>query len=153
MECRVSGHAAPSEKPNRTVYEVFCEAWVIYKEMGMSWEEFWERDCSLILYYRKRYKKRQKERFEQENFNAWLQGRYFYDALCATSPLFHDLAKKGTTARPYWEKPIEFVSSKAELEDKTIRQLEAYFGNLNARYKASEKAKGKEGENGGRVKH
>ena len=98
--------------------------------MGMTSAEFWEQDPALVLYYREAHKLK----FEEQNRMAWLQGRYIYDALCAVSPLFHDLAKRGTTAAPYYEEPIKFYQSERErIEDekeKLRKQAIEYFTRL-----------------------
>lgn len=101
--------------------ELFDKAFPAYLAMGMSSAEFWEQDPALVL----AYKKAHWIKFEEQNRMAWLQGRYIYDALCAASPLFHDLAKRGTTAAPYYEEPIKFFQNaeeRIEAEKEKIRQ-------------------------------
>lgn len=98
--------------------------------MGMTSAEFWEQDPALVLAYREAYRLR----FEENNRLAWLQGRYIYDALCAASPLFHDLAKRGTKAAPYYEEPIKFYQNEEERieaeKEKLRQQTIAYFTRL-----------------------
>lgn len=76
--------------------------------MGMTCEQFWEQDCLLVIPYRKAYQIKQ----EQQNQFAWLQGMYFYQALCDVSPVLHAFAKSGTKVRPYPDKPYEFMNAK-----------------------------------------
>ena len=72
--------------------------------MGMTWEQFWEQDCSLVKDFREAHR----IRLEEENYIAWLHGLYIYEALCNVSPLFRAFSKSGTRAGPYPEKPHEF---------------------------------------------
>lgn len=110
-----------SQKGEVSLTELFNKAFPVYLAMGMSSAEFWDQDPALVLAYREAHRLK----FEEQNRMAWLQGRYIYDALCAASPLFHDLAKRGTTADPYYEDPIKFYQSeeeKIEAEKEKIRQ-------------------------------
>lgn len=129
MEQRLTENAAPQERESR-LSEIFNKAFPYYLAMGMTSAEFWEQDPALVLYYREAHKLK----FEEQNRMAWLQGRYIYDALCAASPLFHDLAKRGTTAAPYYEEPIKFYQSERErIEDekeKLRKQTIEYFTRL-----------------------
>lgn len=110
--------------------EIFKKAFPVYLSMGMTSAEFWEQDPALVLAYREAHRRK----FEEQNRLAWLQGRYIYDALCAASPLFHDLAKRGTTAAPYYSEPIKFYRNeeeRIEAEKEKIRQeTYSYFMNL-----------------------
>jgi hypothetical protein len=72
-----------------------------YMAMGVPYHEYWHGDYTQLQFYYKAHKLRT----EQENFNAWLQGAYIYDALCAVSPVLHAYAKSGTKPHPYLDKP------------------------------------------------
>ena len=85
--------------------EVFDEAFPNYLAMGMTYEQFWEMDSTLVIPYRKAYQIQQ----EQANHLAWLQGMYIYEALCDVAPVLNAFAKSGTKVRPYSEKPYEFM--------------------------------------------
>lgn len=133
------------EKPKRTIAEIFDEAFPHYLAMGMTYEQFWEQDCSLVIPYRKAWQIRQ----ENENRLAWLHGMYIYEALCDVSPLLRAFAKSGTQAHPYAEKPCEFgrkgKKSREETNqrktDNTIRymqELMRQFNQSNANRKRSE---------------
>ena len=69
--------------------------------IGMTYDEFWNRDVSLVGTYRKAAELRDRRR----NQELWLQGMYIYEALCDVAPIFHAFAKKGTKPRPYPEHP------------------------------------------------
>ena len=56
---------------------------------GMSYEEYWDGDVKAHRMYREKYRLEMK----RKNFEVWLQGRYFYDALCAVSPIIRAFSK------------------------------------------------------------
>ena len=66
----------------------------------------------MVVPYRRAWKIKQ----EADNRAAWLQGMYFYEALCDVSPVLHAFAKSGTTVRPYPDKPYEFSQPKRKTE-------------------------------------
>ncbi|MCI9585267.1 MAG: hypothetical protein HFH45_01365 [Bacilli bacterium] len=47
----------------------------------MSADEFWKQDPELFWAYRFSYIKKQEFEHKTSNYNAWLQGAYFYEAL------------------------------------------------------------------------
>lgn len=81
--------------------KVFDEAFPFYLSIGMSSEEYWNGEPSLVIPYRKAYQLKQK----QQNYNAWLQGMYFYDALTRVAPIFNAFAKEGSRTEPYPDEP------------------------------------------------
>lgn len=119
----------------KAAWELFHEAFPYYLSLGMTYEEYWEMDSSLVIAYREA----ERIRTQRNNFNSWLAGRYIYDALCCASPIFHDLARPGTKAHPYLEKPYEFETgsaSQSENERKKQRGLTA-FRAIAARFNRS----------------
>ena len=105
----------------------------------MTEEQYWDRDCCLVKFYREAEELR-KERFNQE---AWLQGMYIYDALARVSPILHAFAKKGTKAQPYVEeaypinkKTMEDAKTKKEKakSQKGMRYMQAYMVANNKRF-------------------
>ena len=133
-----------SESVNRSASpfpytEMFYKQFPYYLSIGMTEEQYWDRDCCLVRYYREAEEIR-KERFNQE---AWLQGMYFYDALARISPLLHAFAKKGTKAKPYVEEayPInrkmaeDTETKKAKLKsEKGLRYMQALMVKNNNRF-------------------
>ena len=104
--------------------QLFDEAFPQYLAMGMSYEQFWEQDCTLVIPYRKAFQIRQ----EEINNTAWLNGLYIWKALqCA--PLFvNGFVPKGASIEPYFDKPINFTPEKK----KPKRQTEEEIGKQNA---------------------
>lgn len=114
--------------------EQFYEVFPFYLSIGMTYEQFWLGDCELPRYYRKAYG----IRIERDNYSAWLQGGYIYDALCAVSPVFRAFAKSGTKPAPYHKEPYKFKASEtgADKPSKTSEEIQEIQA-LNASAKFS----------------
>lgn len=86
----------------------------------MTYEQFWEQDSTLVIYYRKAEALRAKQR----NQELWLQGMYIYEALCDVSPVLRAFAKKGVKPFPYSEKPYPITEAeKKEREQEEVRAM------------------------------
>ena len=85
----------------------------------MTEEQYWDKDCMLVKYYREAEEMR-REKFNQE---AWLQGMYIYDAIMRLSPILHAFAKKGTKPQPYVDSP--YPISQAGMEEAKTRKEKA----------------------------
>ena len=81
-----------------------------YLSIGMSADEFWRGDSTLV----KAYQKAEELRKDRKNQELWWQGMYIYDALCAASPLFRAFGKKGAKAAPYAKEPYNIHPKKAK---------------------------------------
>ena len=87
--------------PSFTYTDKFYELFPYYLAIGMTYDQYWNDDPTLVKYYRKADSMKQ----ERLNEQLWLQGMYIYEALCDVSPILHAYAKKGTKPQPYSEKP------------------------------------------------
>jgi len=87
----------------------------------MTEEQYWDRDCELV----KAYRKADELRRERENLNAWLQGRYVYDAILAVAPVLHAFAKRGAKPTGYVSEPYPITKQDAD-EAKDRREQSAY---------------------------
>ena len=122
-----------------------------YMAMGVPYHEYWHGDYTQLQFYYEAHKLRT----EQENFNAWLQGAYIYDALCAVSPVLNANAKRGTKPMPYHKKPYSMDEDNSTSE-KTPEELQkiharngaAKFASFAAQWNKRFKNKGGE-DNGG----
>lgn len=119
--------------------DIFEKKFPYYLSIGMTEEQYWDRDCCLVKFYREAEEIR-RERVNQE---LWLQGMYFYDALARVSPILHAFAKKGTKAQPYVEEA--YPINKKKMEDaqlkkekaksqKGVRYMQAYMVANNKRF-------------------
>ena len=126
--------------PHFTYTERFYEMFPYYLSIGMTPEQYWDGDCTLTKYYRKA----EELRNERRNQELWLQGMYFYEAICDVSPILHAFAKKGTKPHPYSEKPYaisekqirqEREEKERKLAEKGKRFMEAMMQSTNKRFK------------------
>lgn len=119
--------------------DIFEKKFPYYLSISMTEEQYWDRDCCLVKFYREAEEIR-RERVNQE---LWLQGMYFYDALARVSPILHAFAKKGTKAQPYVEEA--YPINKKKMEDaqlkkekaksqKGVRYMQAYMVANNKRF-------------------
>lgn len=100
--------------------EVFEQLCPYYMSIGMSYDEFWNGDVLAVKAYRKANELRDK----RMNENLWLQGRYFYDALCAASPLYRFTMKKGIVKpEPYIKEPYPITESEIREQEKREARL------------------------------
>lgn len=82
---RVSGFSSDKERgggikpPSRqlTWVEYAEEQCPYYMVMGVSPEQYWNGDYSLLKYYRKAFEAKR----ELDNENAWIQGMYVFEAV------------------------------------------------------------------------
>lgn len=77
----------------------------------MPVKEFWEDDPKLLWAYRSSYMDKVQIQSEINNYNAWLNGFYVYDAISAC------LSGLGRgKARTYMRKPYDFSKTAEEQE-------------------------------------
>lgn len=102
--------------------EIFEQLCPYYMSIGMSYDEFWNQDVKLVKVYRKANELRDKRR----NLEFWMQGMYFYEALCDASPLFRFSMKKGTIRpEPYVKEPYPITEAEVrEREERDARKKE-----------------------------
>ena len=112
--------------PFLTYTEQFYEVFPFYLSIGMTYDQFWNGDPALAMYYRKA----DELATERKNQELWLQGLYVYEALCDVSPLLHSMAKKGTKARPYPEQPYSITASQRRREREEQERKVANKGKL-----------------------
>ena len=125
--------------PLKTYTEKFIEFFPHYLAIGMTEEQYWDRDSQLVVAYRKA----DELRMNRKNEEMWLQGAYFYDALCRVSPLLHAFAKKGTKATPYLSEAYSLTEKQAEVKqeekaktvfDKGKKMMEGFMIQHNKKF-------------------
>ena len=103
----------------------------------MSYEQFWEQDCELVKFYRKAAKINR----DLRNQDLWLQGMYFYEALCKASPAFRSFG--ASKPEPYSPEPYDLYTSdkkrkkaREEVNDNKARaMMEAFAIEHNRKFK------------------
>ena len=87
--------------------------------IGMSYDEFWNQDVTLVRVYLKAKELRDRQR----NHELWLQGMYFYEALCDASPLFRFTMKKGQIKpEPYVKEPYPITQAELDAREEQERR-------------------------------
>lgn len=102
---------------------------------GMSVKEFWEEDPDLFWAYRFSYYNKLKENEEIFNYQAWLQGAYFYEALNRS---IHNTFCKQEEKIEYLNEPFgeqdplkEELRKQQELENQ-VADIKARIAQVNA---------------------
>jgi hypothetical protein len=107
----------------------------------MTPEQYWDGDAMLAKYYRQADELKQK----RKNQEMWLQGLYFYEALCDASPILHAFAKKGTKPVPYVDHPFSLTAKEREDEkemlakkeqEKAKQYMEGIMAKVNKRFES-----------------
>lgn len=106
----------------------FREVFPYYLSIGMTYDQFWNEDCELVVFYRKAAQIKQ----DLKNQDAWLQGAYIYEALIDVAPVLRAFAKKEAKPAPYPKEPFEFFSKqdkqkKAKAQKKNDIKAKAYM--------------------------
>ena len=114
---------------------LFAKLFPSYLAMGMSYDDFYNRDHELVIAYREAEKMKR----EKENADMWLQGLYVYQAVTRVAPLLAPFAKH-PKADPYLDKPIPLTEEEAEreskqaVENKGIAYMKAKMIEINKKF-------------------
>lgn len=101
--------------------EIFYKHLPYYLAMGMTLDEYFNQDCSLVKYYREA----QQIKKEQRNQELWLQGLYIYEALGDMSPVLRAFSKKGTKPLPYPSEPYPVTEAEVMARKNREEELRA----------------------------
>lgn len=110
-----------SDSKEPTSYtDVFNEAFPYYLAMGMTYDEFWNKDVTLV----KSYRKADRIRRERRNEELWLQGMYIYEAMLDVAPVFRlSMGTKRVEPLKYRERPYPLTA--AALREEKQREQNA----------------------------
>lgn len=107
---RQGGGADLGRPPLFRYTEMFEEYCPYYMAIGMTYDEYWHGDNELPRYYRKLFE----INTERKSQDMWLQGMYFYDALCRVTPLYDSFSKKRDPV-PYIDHPYPLTEATRQL--------------------------------------
>lgn len=101
--------------------DILDEACVTYLRAGMSYEDFWDGPSEMAIYYRKKLEQDK----EYDNFKAWLQGMYVYEAILDLVPVLRPFSKGEPI--PFRDRPISLTEAeeREKKERENRRNLEA----------------------------
>ena len=126
----MGGDGLLSDSPDSqsTASQYFEDQFPFYLSIGMSSAEYWTGDPVLARYFREAYQLR----MEQQDYNAWLQGMYYYEALSIA--LSNAFRKKGAPALSYAEQPYmqKQKKNKTEPDDDEPDKFEIWMNKLVA---------------------
>ena len=127
----------PSHTNDDWIPELFDKAFPEYLAMGMTYRQFWDEDCRLVVPYRQAYKIRQ----EEINRTAWLNGLYIQRAVASV------LSKKAKyPKKPFGKEDAdqltEIICTEDMTEEEKKRATDLFFGNLAQMQRDFEKANG-----------
>lgn len=130
-----------SPHTNLTYKEIFDAYFPQYLMMGMTADQYWDGDVYLAKGYREAYRLKRKE----ENFNAFLHGKYIYAALICASPLMRSSFGKGKVkAHDYLDKPYDlFEDDRQKTEEEKAKKhqqemkekMKSWMSKVNQKYK------------------
>lgn len=129
----------PATAPLKTYTEKFNELFPHYLAIGMTEEQYWDKDSRLVVAYRKA----DELKMNRKNQEMWLQGAYIYDALCRVSPIFRSFAKKGTKPMPYPSEAYSLTEKQVEIKreeeakvvyDKGKKMMEGFMAKHNKNF-------------------
>ena len=94
------GESSDTDTPD-SCRQIFDKAFPQYLAMGMTYDEFYRKDHTLAIAYRRAYERKQ----IQANQDFWLIGAYVYQAITRAAPLLIPFASR-PKAEPYLDKPF-----------------------------------------------
>lgn len=132
------GNGGEGESPDTpdTCREIIDKAFPSYLAMGMTYDEFYNKDHTLVIAYRKAFELKRNE----QNQNLWLLGAYVYQAIARVSPLFNPFSKH-PKPESYLDKPFPVyeheegknAKSKA-VADKGLAYMQAQMIKFNKKF-------------------
>ena len=108
--------------PQQSLTALFEEVCPFYMSIGMTYKDFWEGDVRLPGFFLRAYKLKCERDLEENNFNAWLQGRYIHDAFAVV--LSNAFSDRHSSPSQYHEKPIE-IKQREKSEEEKEKEREA----------------------------
>ena len=106
----------------------------MYLAIGMTYEEFWEKESWLV----KSYREAQKLKLKDVNYAAWLNGVYVLQALQTGIPVvLTGMLKERIKLPEYSREPINFdAKNKEEQEKKQMEMQRAKMQEIADRFNA-----------------
>lgn len=105
------------------------DTWLISAlSIGISYKDFWGYTPRIVLQILEGYNQNQKRQLDYDNFMAYVQGRYFADALlCTVGNMF---SKKGAKTIEYPKKPYNLEGERELTQEEKDAGAKAIIDNL-----------------------
>ena len=107
----------------------------------MSIKDFWENDPELFWAYRFSYITKMKREIEAQNYNAWLQGLYFYEGVSIAIANGFGKATLKYPEEPYGLEKKKKKKPKMTQQEQTLIELKGRVAQVQALWKNKEKGK------------
>ena len=105
----------------QSMSEAFRKVFPRYLAIGMSYEEYWEKESWLV----KSYREAQKEKRTEKDYYAWLNGIYVLKALQTGVPvILNGIAKQVVTLPEFPDRPIDFSENRKKEQEKKQMELQ-----------------------------
>ena len=129
----VTGEPSESKASQLTLGEIFTTLCPSYMAIGMTYDEFWNRNTKVHKAYRDAWEIKQRDR----NTGMWRQGMYIYDALLKVSPAFRPFGKGKIEVGDYPTEPYPMTKEEAQEreERERINRLKQFAMALKAEAK------------------
>jgi len=125
---RSYGGGGRYRRPRFRYTKRFEEAFPFYLSIGMTPEQYWDQDSTLVIAYRLANEQRE----DKQNYFLWLQGVYIYDALVNVSPVYR--AFKPSRPKPYMKEPLPI--NEEEKKAREEREAKRKAEETRARFRA-----------------
>lgn len=135
------GNASSALPPSRYT-EIFEKVVPFYLSIGMTWDQFWNQDSTMVKYFREA----EKIRVNNRNTEMWIQGAYIYKVMEAFAPILPAFPKKNARVGDYLSEPLslseEEEKSKEERKarrdaDKGIKMMNDWMQRVNNKRKGA----------------
>lgn len=133
---RDGGKNAALPLPLMTVFQDLCPH---YMAMGMTYEQYWDGD----VYAHKMFRQAKKVSLAEQNYIAWLQGMYIYEAIIDIAPYIKAFSK--ARPKPYPQEPYDIF--KEDVEAREEREQRERYEHIKERVAAFAKAQKEKREN------
>ena len=129
------GGDPPSPSSDKTYGQIFKEIFPFYLRIGMTYEQFWHGDLSLVKYYRQAHELKN----EEQNQMMWWNGYYTYIAFATALSNIH-LDGKKHKVNDYLKEPLRIKplteEEKAEEAEKARQKVITQLNILKANWDA-----------------
>lgn len=107
--------------------------------IGISYREFWTLTPKAVLLILEGYNETRKRKLDYDNLMAYIQGRYFVDALlCTVGNMF---SKKGSKQLDYPKEPYNLEGDRELTQEEKDTKAKAVIDNLMRMKENFERAK------------
>lgn len=124
----------PSDHEPISLAEIFDTLFSQYLAIGMTYDEYWNKNPSLVKAYRKAWQMKR----DQKNYEMWMQGMYIYNALLCVAPVMRaSFSKDKVEPGKYPDKP--YPMTQKELREREAEHERENYERFLAQMKAANK--------------